>query len=86
MQITQEENNELLAELIHVLSKPVLNKQHEVTVSMLIESTGRSDRTCRAILENKILQEGWKKRAVIDEKGRAINAYYDPAKWSPEEA
>ena len=84
MKITQEENNLLLAELIRTISKPLLDKNHEVTVFMLIESTGRTDAVCRRILENKVAHEGWLSHPVIAERGKAVNAYYNPTQWKPE--
>lgn len=77
--------NELIDELTKGMS-PCLDKEHEVTVSMLSLVSGAELSTCRRILDRKVQQDGWMKRMVrTGERGTSCYAFHDPKKWSPKE-
>lgn len=83
MQVTKEEENILLAELIQESNIPPINPQKEVTIKMMMDSTGRTEIVVRSFLEGKVAKGELKKHKVYREDGARVVAYYDPAKWSP---
>ena len=78
--------NELMDELTKEIKLPKLDEEHEVTLAMMVKSTGRTETSVRELLERKVKAGILKKRYVIRAgDGQRIVAYYDPAKWNPEE-
>ncbi len=83
MEITKEENNILVNELIEALQRPILDEKHEITVKMLTDQSGKTSDVCRNLLESKVANEGWLKHTVLDNTSHPVTAYYCPKKWKP---
>ena len=78
--------NELMDELTKEIKLPKLDEEHEVTLAMIVKTTGRTESSVREFLERKVKLGELKKRHVIRAgDGQRIVAYYDPSKWNPEE-
>lgn len=76
--------NELMDELTKQISLPDLDEEHEVTLAMMVKSTGRTETSVREFLERKVKSGELKKRYVIRHgDGQRVVAYYDPQKWDP---
>ena len=83
MQVTKEEENILLAELIQESNIPALDQKNEVTIKMIMDQTGRTEIVVRAFLEGKVSKGELIKHRVHREDGARVMAYYDPKKWQP---
>jgi len=83
MQVTKEEENILLAELIQESNIPALDPKNEVTIKMMMDQTGRSEIVVRAFLEGKVSKGELQKHKVYREDGARVMAYYDPKRQKP---
>ena len=80
MNITE---NELLSELTKAAFVPELDEAHEVTINMLIETTGRNKFYCWDYLNKQVKLGKLAKRMVVHD-GKNVLAFHDQNKWKPE--